>query len=122
MPPLNQVNARRESFGPILAGWVVLLLPLPLALFGAVLPANEYVATLGFHAVDCDGPAVIFMLAVPPLVLYGTGLLVTGWHYSADRRRSIFAASLLCGFVCVALLANIARATVEEYRYGAECR
>ena len=99
-------------------GWALLLVGLPLAAFGAFLPANEYRSTLGIDALDCDGPWTVYLLAVPALLLYGTGLAVNlrRWRLPLN-----LAAALLCLAICVALAVNLARAVAEQADQAEAC-
>ena len=99
-------------------GWAVLMLGLPLALFAALHPANEYRATLGIDALDCQGPFETYLFAVPALAIYGGGLAV---HARRWGKRWNAVAALLCLAICAAIALNVARAMAEERRQSPEC-
>ena len=101
-----------------LLGWTVLLLGLPLALLAALHPPNEYEATLGINALDCDGPFETYMFAVPALLLYGAGLAMNGMRW---RNRINLVLALVCLLICGAVIVNVARAVAEEREQEAEC-
>jgi hypothetical protein len=107
----------RKALG--ILGWAVLLLGLPLALLAALHPPNEYEATLGIIALDCDGPGETYLLALPVLLIYGAGLAVHG-----PRSRKLLNAmvAVLCFGICAAVAVNVARAVLEERRQAVDCR
>nr|WP_245355331.1 hypothetical protein [Rhizobium leguminosarum] len=95
-----------------------MLLATPLAALAVVLPANVYRAQ-GIAAPDCDGPLQVLIFAVPAILIYGAGALLT---YRAGRsfHRLVF---LLCLMIALATVPNIAEAVHELYRNAAagEC-
>ena len=116
LPELPRLDPKRR--GLRLLGWGVLVLALPLALLAALMPANEYRATLGIDAVDCDGPFAIAMFAVPALLIYGAGVVLNGMRW---RRRLNAVAAVLCFLICALVAANLVRATAEESAQRTEC-
>ncbi len=116
MHPNGAYNPQRR--GAKLLGRAVLLLGLPMAIFGALHPPNEYEATLAIDALDCDGPLGTYIFAVPSLVLYGAALIINGLRW---RRRANLIVALLCFLVCAALATNIARAVLENRQQEAAC-
>ncbi|MDR2012948.1 MAG: hypothetical protein LBQ20_07890 [Rhodanobacter sp.] len=98
-------------------GLAVLVSALPLALLAIVAPPNDYKAE-GIDAVDCDGPAVVFLLAVPALFLYGWGAFAYGFNFR--RRRLNLAIAVLCTALCVLMGSNIARAVKEQWLMDAD--
>lgn len=104
--------------GLALFGYAVLALGLPLALIAASLPANEYQDALGIDALDCDGPTAVFMFAVPALLIFGTGLVVSGMAW---RKRWRLVLALACALICAALIANLARAIIKDREQAAAC-
>ena len=101
-----------------LLGWTVLLLGLPLALMAALHPTNEYEATLGINALDCDGFFGTYLFAIPALLLYGAGLAINVMRW---RNRMNFVVALVCLLICGAVIVNVAQAVAEEREQGAEC-
>ncbi|HEV2511663.1 hypothetical protein [Bosea sp. (in: a-proteobacteria)] len=96
----------------------MLALGLPLALIAASLPANEYRDALGIDALDCDGPATVFILAVPALLIFGSGLVINGMAW---RKRWRLVLALACAVICAALIANLTRAIVEDREQAMAC-
>lgn len=72
-----------------MAGYLGLAAALPLAIIGATLPVNEFRAQ-GFAALDYDGPIEVAIVAVPALLIYGTGALL----FSRDAPETAISA---CG-------------------------
>jgi predicted membrane protein len=107
---------RRRSLK--LLGWTVLLLGLPLALMAAFHQPNEYDATLGINALDCDGPFGTYMFAIPALLLYGAGLAINGMRW---RNRINLVLALVCLLICGAVIVNVTQAVAEEREQEAKC-
>ncbi|MBB3164812.1 hypothetical protein E0I74_21415 [Rhizobium laguerreae] len=101
------------------AGYLVLLLAMPLAALAIVSPANEYRAQ-GIAAPDCDGPLQVLSFALPAILIYAAGALLV---YRAGRRFHRLV-SLLCLIIALATVPNIAEAVHELYRNATdgECR
>ncbi|RFB90155.1 hypothetical protein B5K11_18985 [Rhizobium leguminosarum bv. trifolii] len=101
------------------AGYLILLLAMPLAALAVVLPANFYRAQ-GIDAPDCDGPLQVLIFALPVVLIYGVGTFLV---YRAGRRfhRLI---SLLCLIIALSAVPNIVEAVHELHRNAAadECR
>ncbi len=114
-PKKGAIQARR---GLALFGYAVLALGLPLALIAASLPANEYRDTLGIDALDCDGPAAIFMFAIPALLVFGSGLVVNGMAW---RKQWRLALALACAVICAALIVNLTRAIIQDREQATAC-
>lgn len=104
--------------GLALFGYAMLALGLPLALIAASLPANEYQDALGIDALDCDGPAAIYIFAIPALLVYGSGLVVNGMAW---RGRWRLVLALACALICAALIANLARAIMQDREQATAC-
>lgn len=84
--------------------WGALVLFLPVALFGMLLPANEY-ASWGGGGVDCDGPAAVVIAAFTATIVYGLAGLVFIRRAVRGRRWGAGLAALAC-IALVAALAN----------------
>lgn len=99
-------------------GSVARVLGLPLALLAALHPPNEYEATLGINALDCQGPFGTYLFAAPALLICGVGLVINGvrWRY---RMNAILA--LLCLAICVAVGAKVVRAIAADREQAAAC-
>lgn len=102
-----------------IVGWIVLVLALPVALIAALHAPNEYRATLGINALDCDGPFETYLFAAPALLIYGIGLIMTGVRW---RRRPNAFVAILCFTICAAVTINVARAVAEDYRQAESCK
>ncbi|EJC74441.1 hypothetical protein [Rhizobium hidalgonense] len=109
--------APKGRLGRVL-GWTILVLGLPLALLAALMPPNEYQATLGIDALDCDGLANVVIFAIPALLLYGAGFVVNALNW---RERARLALAIACAVICVAVAANLARAFIEDRKQQAAC-
>jgi hypothetical protein len=103
--------------GPMIAGWIVLVLALPIALFGAMLLPNEY-KSWGLEATDCDGPLGVKMFAVPTLLIYGAGFAT---NLRRARRPVNLIVAILCLLVCIPSALNLVRAIQEERAQSWEC-
>lgn len=114
-PKKGAIQARR---GLALFGYAMLALGLPLALIAASLPANEYRDALGIDALDCDGPAAIFIFAVPALLVFGSGLVVNGMAWRKHWRLVL---ALACALISAALIANLTRAIIQDREQAAAC-
>ncbi|OHV20121.1 hypothetical protein EOS93_12405 [Rhizobium sp. RMa-01] len=93
------------------AGYLVLLLAMPLAALAVVLPANVYRAQ-SIAAPDCDGPLQVLIFALPAVLIYSAGAFLV---YRTGRRfrRTL---SLVCLIIALATVPNIAEAVHELYR------
>ncbi|MDH7795132.1 MULTISPECIES: hypothetical protein [unclassified Beijerinckia] len=100
-------------------GWTVLVLGLPLALMGAVMPPNEYQAALGIDALDCDGPFNVYLFAVPALLIYGVSLVINGLAW---RKRANLLLELVCAVLCALVIVNLTGAIVLDRAQEAACR
>ncbi len=114
-PKRSAIQAKR---GLALFGYAALALGLPLALIAASLPANEYKDALGIDALDCDGPAAIFIFAVPALLVFGSGLVVNGMAW---RKRWRLVLALACALISAALIANLTRAIIQDREQAMAC-
>jgi hypothetical protein len=94
-----------------MALYLVLIAALPLAVLTAVLPANSYKAQ-GITALDCDGPIAVFIIALPALLIYGTGTILL---YRDRSRRFHRVAALCCLLVSLAIGWNFIAAVLESY-------
>lgn len=95
------------------APWIVFVLFLPAALFGLIIPANEY-ESWGGSGVDCDGPAAILFLAFPAAVAYA--LVAIALARRAIRLRGWIpgVAALFCVLLVALLARNIRAANAES--------
>jgi hypothetical protein len=97
-----------------LAASLVVIIFLPVALFGLVASVNEYRDQGVGGAVDCNGPLTVMLLAAPSLVVYAAGAV----YYAVllrGVRRSLPAAVLLVSCAVMAYAAGgRARAAYSE--------
>ncbi|PRA51824.1 hypothetical protein CQ062_19635 [Ochrobactrum sp. MYb68] len=100
----------------VFLGYGVLIVLLPVAVFGMSFPTNEYRA-MGIEAIDCDGPITVLIIALPALAVYGVASAV--FLSSFRSRRSLFF-GLFCGLICLGLGWNIGTAVLEQSRNGQE--
>lgn len=100
--------------------WIVyaaiglLILGLPLALLGAVLPVNEYTAFESGQTgmVDCDGPFGVLILAVPAFAVYA-GIFLVACTSSAFRKRSAVIVALISISMAALVIPNMINAVME---------
>lgn len=113
---------RRPSRWRAAAPWIAFGLFLPVALFGLLLPVNEY-RGWGGSGVDCDGPTVVLMFAVPAAIVYAfLGLLFTARGLVLRSRTSGFAV-MLCALLLAGLWPSIraAQAEFDDHDYRQTC-
>lgn len=116
---MNQDNGYDPPrYGFRILGWVALVAGTPLALLAILHPPNEYEATLGINALDCQGPSETYLFAVPTLLIYGVGLALNGLRWR-NRMNAILA--LMCLAVCLVVAANVGRAIAEDREQAAAC-
>lgn len=85
----------------VLAVSLVVILFLPITLFGWMLSVNEYQDQGISGAVDCDGPLTVMLFISPSLVIYAAGAI----YYAVllkRRKRSVLAAGLMA--LCVVMM------------------
>ena len=101
-----------------LLGRVLLLIGLPMAFLAATHAPNEYQATLGLDALDCDGPLQTYLLCAPVLVLYSAGFVLNtfGW-----RKRANLIVAILCLGICAVVTANVLAAAAQGHRQAEAC-
>jgi hypothetical protein len=78
---------------------LIVIIFLPIALLGMLLPINDYEAQGMSSLADCDGPLAIMLIIGPSLAVYAAGAI----YYSVvlkGRRRFVLAA--LCAVMMVA--------------------
>lgn len=96
-------------------GYSALIAASPVAMLGAVSEANEYRA-MGVDALDCDGPLGVLLFAVPAILIYGAGAIISARRYRRSRRLRSAVAACLCGLICVPVAINIGAALRESNR------
>lgn len=107
------------SYRKRVVGWGLLLLALPLAFFAAFLPPNEYKATLGVAALDCDGPSKVFGFCAFSLLIYGIGFIFNAMRW---RNRWNLGVAIICLLICIAVGVNYHRAMLEDDAQRVECQ
>ena len=100
-------------------GWGLLVIGLPLAFLAATHDPNEYQATLGLDALDCDGPLQTYLLALPVLMLYSAGVVL---NVSRWRKRANPIGAILCVGICAVVTANVLAAVTEGHRQAESCQ
>lgn len=98
-----------------------LVLCLPIAILGAILPVNEYLAADGAltGAVDCDGPMSVLLFAGPTLIFYASNAAGLFWTRERAPRWHIGMA-IFCLIVSIAVLPNAVTAFAANERNKAE--
>lgn len=112
---MRQGASRRTAS---LLGWGLLLIGLPLAFLAATHDPNEYQATLGRDALDCDGPLQTYLFAAPALLLYLAGFVLNALHW---RKRANLIAAILCVGICAVVTVNVLAAISEGHRQAEAC-
>lgn len=84
-------------------GFCLLILMLPLALYAAGRPINEYVAQ-GRGGIDCEGPERILMFGLPTLFIYATAAVVNAWKWLRPLNCIV---AVLCLLICVGIARNL---------------
>lgn len=110
-------RGERGGTGRTIAGYVILIAMLPVAVLGLLAAPNEYRA-MGVDAVDCDGPMSVLIFAVPALMTYGIACTI---FLSRFRRSRSLVLGCICGLVCAGLAWNVARALEEHGGSRSEC-
>jgi hypothetical protein len=90
--------AMRRKLAVLVASLIVIIF-LPIALFGLMASVNEYRDQGISGAVDCNGPLTVMLFVAPSLVVYTTGAI----YYAVllkRGRRSLLTAVLMV--ICVA--------------------
>ena len=103
----------------VLAVTLLVILFLPVALFGLMLSVNEYEDQGISGAVDCNGPLGVMVVIVPSLVVYAAGAV----YYAVllkGLRQSLLAAVLmvLCTVMAFAAGRKAWAAYSEKMRPG----
>lgn len=116
-PPLPRSSRWRAALP-----WMAFVLFLPVAFLGLMVPVNEY-RGWGGSGVDCDGPTVVLMFAVPAAIAYVfLGLLFTGRAWVL-RNAASGIAMILCALLLAGLWPRIreAQAALEDRDYLQTC-
>ena len=66
---------------------VIVIICLPIALFGLMLPVNDYEAQGISGAVDCDGPLAVMLFVAPSMVVYAAGAIYYGVLPKGPKRN-----------------------------------
>ena len=88
-----------------LAVSLIVIIFLPITLFGLMLSVNEYQDQGISGAVDCNGPFTVMLFIVPALVVYAAGAI----YYAVllkGARRNLLAATLMVLCVVVVFAAG----------------
>ncbi|HEV2915837.1 MAG TPA: hypothetical protein VGX92_21325 [Pyrinomonadaceae bacterium] len=90
----------------VLAVSLIVIIFLPIALFGWMASVNEYRGQGIGGAVDCDGPLTVMLFNAPSLLVYAAGAVYYGVLLKGTRRRRMLTATLLALCVVMALTAG----------------
>jgi heme/copper-type cytochrome/quinol oxidase subunit 2 len=85
----------------VLAVSLIVIIFLPITLFGLMASVNEYRDQGINGAVDCNGPLTVMLFIIPSLVVYAAGAI----YYAVllkKRRQSVLAAALMV--LCLAMV------------------
>lgn len=107
----RQVAMRRKA--AVLAVSLIVIIFLPIALFGLMASVNEYRDQGISGAVDCNGPLTVMLFIVPSLVVYAAGAV----YYAVllmGVRRSLSAAVLMV--LCTVMVFASGRKAWAAYR------
>ena len=72
------------------------------ALFGPLLPVDEYRAQGMSGSVDGGGPLIVLLFAAPSLMIYAGGVVYHAWLPKHRRRLVLPAMLVLCGVMVTA--------------------
>jgi hypothetical protein len=99
----------------------VMVLCLPIAALGALMPVNKYVTPDNglANAIDCDGPMAVFMLAGPALIFYVSNAVSFFWNRKSAMRWHIGMA-VFCLIVSAIVLPNAVRAFIATEQNKSE--
>jgi uncharacterized membrane protein len=95
-----------------LAVSLIVIIFLPITLFGLMASVNEYHDQGVGGAVDCNGPYSVMLFIVPALIIYAAGAV----YYAVllkGQRRSVLAAGML--ILCVVIVIASGRKAWAAY-------
>lgn len=98
---------------------LVLACAAPLILFAVMLPVNEYEATLGIHAFDCDGPVDTLLVLIPGMLLALLGLGLAIRHVRLRSSIASGIAIVVAAGLVVAALSKLP-SVMAEVRFNAQ--
>lgn len=74
---------------------IILILFLPIALLGVILPIDDYQAQGLIGPIDCDGPIEVMLFIVPSLVIYAAGAVYYGVRLKGQKRSVLVILSVV---------------------------
>lgn len=92
--------------------WVVsliLIVFLPIALLGVILPIDDYQAQGLIGPVDCDGPIEVMIFIVPSLAIYAAGAVYYSLRLEGQKRAVLL-------ILCVVILSAVGGKAWTVYR------
>lgn len=116
---ISRIQSSTDSAGFKLARvlfGVAMWLLAPVAFFALLALPNEYQAMGIEGGVDQDGPALVFMCAVPALLAYAPGFVLFAGSAVSTRRIGTSVIAIVSGLVCLGLIAQVTAATREFLR------
>ena len=78
---------------------LIVIIFLPITLFGLMLPVNDYADQGLTSLAECDGPATVMLLVGPSLVVYAAGAIYYALLLKGLKRGVL---AVLCAFMMVA--------------------
>jgi prepilin signal peptidase PulO-like enzyme (type II secretory pathway) len=87
---------------------VVVIIFLPITLFGLILPVNDYEAQ-GISAVDCDGPLSVMLFVGPSLAIYAVATVYYALLLKGQKRN-------LLVFLCAVMMVVAGAKAWTAYR------
>jgi hypothetical protein len=105
----------RRKLTVLVVSFIVIIF-LPVALFGLMLPVNDY-RTQGISAVDCDGPLAVMLFVAPSLAIYAAGAIYYAVLLRGGRRNPMTGIlMLLCAVMMFAAAGKAWTAYGEKNR------
>ncbi len=78
---------------------IIVIVFLPITLFGLMLPINDYEAQGMSGLADCDGPGAVMVIIGPSLAVYAAGAIYYALSLKGQRRSVLV---VLCAMLMVA--------------------
>lgn len=107
--PHTRKNQKQRALG------IAMVVLFPVAVLGILLPANEYLSMGIVGAVDCDGPLLILVIAIPTLITYLIGFTVYFRLARLHKTAATIAMVVVSASICIALSGAIASALKEHF-------
>jgi hypothetical protein len=78
---------------------LIVIIFLPITLFGLILPVNDYAAQGMSGVAECDGPGVVMLFVVPSLAVYAAGAIYFALLLKGPKRAVL---AVLCAAMMIA--------------------